>query len=69
MVMISKTRMAHFDFDCENDEMMIVVLFVVMIRTPGVERDVLMMSNMRMIKVLKMIIVMAMMMPSKALGL
>ena len=50
-------------------KMMIVVLFVVMIRIPGVERDVLMMSNMRMIKVLKMIIVMAMMMPSKALGL
>ena len=47
-------------------KMMIVVLVVVMIRTHGVEREVLMMSNMRMIK---MIIVMAMMMPSKALGL
>ena len=50
-------------------KMMIVVLVVVMIRTHGVEREVLMMSNMRMIKVLKMIMVMAMMMPSKALGL
>ena len=50
-------------------KMVIVVIFVVMIRTHGVERDVLMMSNMRMITVLKMIIVMAMMMPSKALGL
>ena len=48
---------------------MMIVLFVVMSRTDGVEREVLMMSNMRMIKVLMMIIVMAMMMPSKALGL
>ena len=63
MLMNSKTRM---DFIAK---IMIVVLFLVMIRIPGVERDVLMMSNMRMIKVLKMIIVMAMMMPSKALGL
>ena len=45
------------------------MMIVVMIRTPGVEREVLMMSNMRMTKVLKMTIVMAMMMPSKALGL
>ena len=51
-------------------KMMIVVLVVVMmIRTHGVEREVLMMSNMRMMKVLKTIILMAMMMPSKALGL
>ena len=50
-------------------KMMTVVLVVVMIRTHGVEREVLMISNMRMIKVSKMIIVMAMMMPSKALGL
>ena len=63
MLMNSKTRM---DFIAK---IMIVVLFLVMIRIPGVEREVLMMSNMRMIKVLKMIIVMAMMMPSKALGL
>ena len=63
MLMISKTRMAFIA------KIMIVVLFLVMIRIPGVERDVLMMSNMRMIKVLKMITVMAMMMPSKALGL
>ena len=63
MLMISKTRMAFIA------KIMIVVLFLVMIRIPGVERDVLMMSNMRMIKALKMIIVMAMMMPSKALGL
>ena len=63
MLMNSMTRMAFIA------KIMIVVLFLVMIRIPGVERDVLMMSNMRMIKVLKMIIVMAMMMPSKALGL
>ena len=44
----------------------VVLVVVMMIRTHGVEREVLMMSNMRMIK---MIILMAMMMPSKALGL
>ena len=49
MLMNSKTRMAFIA------KIMIVVLFLVMIRIPGVERDVLMMSNMRMIKVLKMI--------------
>ena len=63
MLMNSKTRMALIA------KIMIVVLFLVMIWTHGDEREVLMMSNMRMIKVLKMIAVMAMMMPSKALGL